>query len=332
MRRAIFILAGIGGVVALLLGLAFYLLHAPAPPIPDLGGRAEPGTIRVGELERKYLLYSPARKSPSPALVIVFHGSMGSSASIRAETGYGFDRLAERDGFVVAYPQGFEGHWNDCRKAADFSARRLRIDDVGYFEALVARLQAELGIDPQRVFVAGLSNGGQFVFRLALERPERIAGGAAFGANLPTPDNNDCAVRGPPPPVMIVNGTSDPINPYDGGVVTLFGTGNRGTVLSAFESARQLAGAGSGPWPAAVRIEPKGAKDPTWVERSVWRVPGRSEVQLLSVHGGGHVVPQSLYRPRRLLGRSTSAIEGPAEAWSFFRRQPDRLMPGAPPQ
>jgi polyhydroxybutyrate depolymerase len=45
---------------------------------------------------------------------------------------------------------------------------------------------------------------------------------------------------------------------------------------------------------------------------------------LMAVHGGGHVVPQPVYRPRRLLGGVTSAIDGPAEAWSFFRRQPSR--------
>lgn len=314
----------VAAIMALPLGLAAYLLDAPAPPETGLSGRARAGTIRVGSRERNYLVYVPARRSAAPPLLIVFHGSLGSPATIRVDTGYGFDRLADRDGFVVAYPKGFEGNWNDCRKAADYPARRLDIDDLGFFEALVARLRREHNVDRARIFVAGLSNGGHFVFRLALERPQRIAGGVVFGANLPTPDNNDCAASGPPPPIMIVNGTSDPINPHDGGVVTLFGFGNRGTVLSARQSAAYFAGAGS--VPATDRIVPKGAGDPTWVERSVWRRPGRSEVVLLSVHGGGHVVPQPAYRPRRLLGRATSAVDGPEEAWRFFRRQPDRLM------
>jgi polyhydroxybutyrate depolymerase len=244
---------------------------------------------------------------------------MGSPATVRAETGYGFDRLADRDGFVVAYPQGFEGHWNDCRRAADYAARRLNVDDVAFFEALVERLRRERGVDPARVFVAGVSNGGHFVFRLALERPRRIAGAAAFAANLPAPDNNICDSRGQPPPMMIVNGTDDPINPYEGGTVTLFGFGNRGTVLSARDTARHFAG--SAARPTIRRLDPRVRGDRSWVERAEWRTPGRNAVVLLSVHGGGHVVPQAVYRPRRLLGRATSAIDGPAEAWAFFRRQ-----------
>jgi polyhydroxybutyrate depolymerase len=314
------------GILALLLGLAVYLLYAPAPAEPALSAQPRTGTIRVGNRERSYLVYAPARRTGSPPLLVVFHGSMGSPATIRVETGYGFDRLADREGLVVAYPQGFEGHWNDCRKAADYPARRLGIDDVGFFEALVTRLRREHKVDPARIFVAGLSNGGHFVFRLALERPHKIAGAAVFGANLPTPDNNDCRVNGPPPPIMLVNGTDDPINPHQGGIVTLFGFGNRGTVLSAEQSAGFFAGPGHADRPVADRIEPKEAGDPTWVERSVWRTPGRSEVVLMSVHGGGHVVPQPAYRPRRLLGRATTAIDGPEEAWRFFRRQPDRLM------
>jgi polyhydroxybutyrate depolymerase len=268
----------------------------------------------------------PAKRPAAPALLIVFHGSMGSPARIRLETGYEFDRLADREGFIVAYPQGYEGNWNDCRKAANYPARRLNIDDVGFFDALVARLQRERGVDPARVFVVGASNGGHFVYRLALERPDRIAGAAVFVANLPTPDNNICTSRGPPPPIMIVNGTNDPINPFGGGKVTLFGFGNRGTVMSARDSAARLARSAGASGPATSRIAPRAPNDGSWVERSVWRSPGRSEVMLLAVHGGGHVVPQPVYRPPRLLGRVTTAIDGPEEAWAFFRRQPPSVQ------
>jgi polyhydroxybutyrate depolymerase len=181
-------------------------------------------------------------------------------------------------------------------------------------------------VDPSRIFVAGLSNGGHFVYRLALERPERLAGAAVFAANLPTGDNNLCAPRGAPPPIMIVNGTDDPINPFEGGRVTLFGFGDRGDVLSARQSAVYFAGRGA---PLVSRIRARTRGDGSWVERAQWRIPGRSEVVLLAVHGGGHVVPQPVYRPPRLLGPVTTAIDGPAEAWRFFRRQPPRPDPGA---
>jgi polyhydroxybutyrate depolymerase len=318
MRIAARIALGVGGIAALLFALAFYLLYAPAPPEPRLSARPVAGTIEVGGLRRSYLVFAPARRAAAPALLVVFHGRMGSPGTIRTETGYGFDRLAERDGFVVAYPQGIEGRWTSCRKSDNDPARR-GVDDLAFFDFLVDRLRRELGVDPGRVFVAGVSNGGQFVYRLALERPRAIAGAAVFAAALPTRDDNLCARRGAPPPMMIVDGTDDPISPYRGGMVSLFGFSDLGTVLSAPDTARYFAG--PGPGPVTDRILPRSRGDRTWVERSVWRGPARSETVLLSVHGGGHVVPQGAYRPQRLLGRATSAIDGPAEAWEFFRRQ-----------
>ena len=125
MRKALRILLWLAVAFALLLGVAVYLLYAPHPAEPALGGGAiERHSLRVGDRDRSYLLYAPARPSAAPALVILFHGSMGTAAGIRAETGYGFERIAEREGFLVAYPQGYEGNWNDCRKLADYPARR----------------------------------------------------------------------------------------------------------------------------------------------------------------------------------------------------------------
>ncbi|WP_252406503.1 hypothetical protein, partial [Acinetobacter pittii] len=76
-------------------------------------------------------------------MLVVLHGSRGDGAQMRRISGYGFDRLAAQEGFLVAYPDGFEGHWNDCRKAASYSARLRDVDDVAFLRALVARLAQE---------------------------------------------------------------------------------------------------------------------------------------------------------------------------------------------
>lgn len=331
MKRLLRILVWIVGILSVLFAVAVFLLYAPQPPEPTLSGRKVHQEIRVGALDRSYLLYAPARTQPAPPLLVMFHGSMGSPGEMRVHTGYGFDRLADRDGFLVVYPQGYQGNWNDCRRAADYPARRLGIDDVALFEVLVERLHRERNIDLGRVFVAGVSNGGSFVLRLALERPDRIAGAAVFAASLPTEANNVCAPRGTPPPILFVNGTRDPINPFDGGEVALFGFASRGEVRSAEGSVRWFAAREGARGPVTRRIDPADPSDRTWVERRLWRGP-RGEVELLTVVGGGHVVPQRAYRPPRLLGRVTGAIDGPAEAWDFFRRQPRRESPRATPR
>lgn len=315
----------IGGalLLAVLGGLGAFLLYTPTPAEPALQGEFQDRSLKVGDLERSFVIYSPARVPPKPALLVVFHGSMGSPEQIRIQSGFEFDRLAEADGFIVAYPQGYEGYWNDCRTAADYSARRLAIDDVGFFEAMIADLQETHGIDPDRVYVVGASAGGHMVYRLALERPQRVAGAAVFAANLPKPENLDCAQEGVPPPIMIVNGTRDPINPYQGGDVTLFGMDSRGSVQSAAASAAFFARARGSEGPHVDTLGSGGFLRAGPVERTVWRDDkGRADVVLLSVIGGGHVIPQPVYRPRPLLGRSTGAINGPSEAWSFFDSLP----------
>lgn len=319
----------IGGALlfAILGGLGAFLLYTPTPAQPALRGEFQHRSVRVGDLERRFVVYSPARVPPKAALLVVFHGSMGSPEQIRIQSGYEFDRLAEANGFLVAYPQGYEGYWNDCRKMADYSARRLAIDDVGFFEAMIADLEAAHGIDPDRVYVVGASAGGHMVYRLALERPQLVAGAAVFAASLPAPGNLDCAQDGVPPPVMIVNGTGDPINPYKGGDVTLFGMDSRGSVRSTPATATFFARARGSRGPQVDTLGSGGFLRAGPVERRVWRDQnGRPDVVLLSVIGGGHIIPQPVYRPRPLLGRSTGAINGPSEAWSFFASLPRRSV------
>lgn len=327
------ILIGVALLLAVLGGVGVFLIYTPTPAEPVLRGEFEDRSLRVGDLERSFVIYSPARVPPKPALLVVFHGSMGSPGDIRIQSGFEFDRLAEANGFVVAYPQGYEGYWNDCRTTADYSARRLAIDDVGFFEALIADLEATHGIDPDRVYVVGASAGGHMVYRLALERPQRVAGAAVFAASLPTPENSDCLqADGGPPPIMIVNGTGDPINPYQGGDVTLFGMDSRGAVQSTSETAAFFARARGSRGPQVDTLGSGGVFRAGPVERTVWRGPnGRPDVVLLSVIGGGHVIPQPVYRSRPLLGRSTRAINGPSEAWRFFASLPRRSVAGHGP-
>ena len=53
---------------------------------------------------------------------------------------------------------------------------------------------------------------------------------AAISASVPVKDNLDCGQVDKPIPVMIINGTADPINPFRGGMVSL-GSAKLGNVL-----------------------------------------------------------------------------------------------------
>lgn len=305
--------------LCLLFASACHLLRAPRRAVPRLGADIRAGTLHVAGRERRYLLYVPKQRKPAAPLVVLLHGSRQTAQGLRASTGYAFDRLADQHGFVAVYPDGYRRRWNDCRAGGRYAARRLQIDDVGFLASLIDTLQASAQIDPTRVFLAGYSGGGQLAFRMATERPERIAGIAAFGANLPTQDNWACASATRAVPVMLINGTSDRINPYEGGKVTVFGFASRGTVRSARESAEHFA-ALAGVRDAERRRLSVSAE--TWVEQFRWHRPDAAEVVLLAVHGGGHVVPGPRASFPRILGKVSAVLDGPQAVWDFFARQP----------
>ena len=112
---------------------------------------------------------------------------------------------------------------NDCRGSADYQANTENIDDITFLKAIEKHLSANYSINPfEYRFSTGHSNGGHFSFKLALEAPEWINGIAAISANLPIAANLDCQKKGEFVPVLIMNGTADPVNPYDGGLVSIF--------------------------------------------------------------------------------------------------------------
>lgn len=310
-------------------GFWWWGLRTPAYPLPELKGQLANGQLDHGGASRSYLVYVPPRRAEPAPVVLVLHGSAASGERMRRATGAAFDELADQHGAVVVYPDGQLDHWNDCRTAPGNPARAAAVDDVGFLRALVAGLAADPAlagqpIDDRRVFVFGLSNGGHMGLRLALEAPDLVAGVTAVAATLPVAGNSDCVASGQAVPVLFINGDKDPVSPYDGGTVTLLGPfGNRGDVQSAGSSVhyfQKLAGYGSGPFEH--RYPDEDAADGTVATRQVWAEPGRPEVALVTIHGGGHTIPHPRKQFPRIFGRTSHDLSAAAEAWRFFLRQP----------
>jgi polyhydroxybutyrate depolymerase len=304
-------MAAAAAALALLLAAAIHLLlfRAQAPPSPGPLGR---GWMDFGDIERTYLIHRPATLAERPPLLIVLHGTPGSAERIRALTGYAFERLADEHGFVVLYPEAYRRHWNDCRAGARSAAKRHGVDDVRTIRILIRHLRSRHGVGD--VFVVGYAGGGHLAYRLALEAPDDVAGIAAIAASLPAPAGLECAPRGEPVAVAIVNGTRDRINPYHGGGATLPGHRGRGAVLSSLETATYFARlAGARDLPVA---EPVPAGAGSAVDRQRWAGP--VPVELLTVHGGGHTIPSPAVRFPRYLGRTEPALDAPAAIWRFF--------------
>ena len=325
MRRVLRVLLwSVVAIVASVVALFGYFVYSPAPEVPQLSGTLTRGNIELGGRKRTYLTYVPRGLAKGAPLVVVMHGSGENGAQARAETGYGFDRLADQHGFAVVYPDAYEGYWNACNIVGDYSANKLDIDDVAFLGALTDKLVSEIGVDPGRVFATGVSRGGSMALRLALEAPSRFRAVAAVSENEPVPENFKCKPVGHgTSSVMIMNGTMDPLVPFDGGEVNLFGLFvKRGKVLSSRESGQYFADLNN----IAARPETHEIQvaDGVRVEQVLWRNNSKVEVELVAIHGGGHGIPQPYSRHPRLLGPSPREPNGPAMIWAFFERQPPR--------
>jgi len=313
-------------VVALCVALAalfFYLIYIPSSDAPQLSSTRTRGTIAIHGLTRTYLTYAPKDLPKGAPLVVVLHGSGESGARIRIETGYGFDRLADTRGFAVAYPDAFDGYWDVCAIVGAVDASAHNVDDMGFLSAVIDKLATDIGIDPARAFAMGSSRGGSMALRIALELPARFRAVAAVSGSLPTPENFKCKPVGPGASVMIMNGTADPIVPFDGGEVNLFGVFYRnGKVRSARESAQYFADLNHISGKPDTNVSP--AVNGMSIERVLWRGDSKVEVELVAVHGAGHGMPQPYTSRPRILGPSSNEPNGPAVIWEFFDRQPRR--------
>src|SRR5690606_29714059 len=145
--------------VPLVLTLALVLGALLAAPTAGAQASSEDLTLEYGGLTRSYQLTVPdglAAGEPAP-LLIALHPFASSGKALRALTG--LDALAERDGFLVAYPDSADLYWDDGRPRPSWYPAPEPIDDLGFLGALIEDVSARYEVDPARVVLTGL--GGE---------------------------------------------------------------------------------------------------------------------------------------------------------------------------
>lgn len=164
--------------------------------------------VPTADGDRTAHVHHPASAPPGAPLVVVLHGAGGSGTHVKGDLGW--DALADREGFVVAYPDGLDRTWNAGGCCGQ--ARSRGVDDIGYLGTLVSRIVEEDGTDPHRVYAVGFSNGAMLAYAWACGRPGELAGiGAVAGALfVPCPAPAPLAV-------VAVHGSADDRVRFDGG-------------------------------------------------------------------------------------------------------------------
>jgi polyhydroxybutyrate depolymerase len=276
-------------------------------------------SIRVGTQTRTFDLALPgktATKNAKRPLVIMLHGGGGNAANAQLMTG--FNELATAQGMVVAYPNG-SGNvmggtalltWNAVHCCG--FAMTSKSDDVGFISKLIDHLIATQNVDPRRVYVTGMSNGGMMTQRVGRELSHKVAAIAPVVSGL---FGDEPAPRGAVP-ALIVNGGLDETIPVNGG---------------------QTGGASANAWDGTP-LKPVSWQGEVWrkastclakttvttenevVTHTVYQCPGKREVRQVLIADHGHAWPG-----RDRTGRPGADV--PSQAWDasveilkFFNR------------
>lgn len=160
------------------LGLLTERLHAEdaAEKKPAAGEFASEKLI-VGKETREYRLYVPKSidlSKPAP-LVIAFHGMLIDSKDLMPRYS-GLNATASKHQCVMVYPQAIDRSWG----LAPEKVQR----DLSFFDALVGKLSKDYRIDPRRIYVVGISNGGYFAHVVGKERSKVVAAVASHSGPL----------------------------------------------------------------------------------------------------------------------------------------------------
>ncbi len=291
--------------------------------VASVASAADPsGQVTVGGTIRTFTLHVPDGPRPPGGfpVVLAFHGGGQQGRAMRRISH--LDAVADSRRFIVAYPDGIDKHWNDGR-----STIRNPQNDVGFVSALIDQLQQSYGIDSKRIYATGISNGALFAERLGCELSGRITAIAPVAGTLP----NDMAAKcRPERPVAVlqIDGTADPIVPFNGGDVADFGgAGEGGKVLSARDTAAFWARNGGCAQPtAAAPLPPVARLDRTRVIATRYRGCGPSgAVEMLTVIGGGHTWPGGVqYARPRFVGWTSRQVDASRYMADFFLSQPPR--------
>lgn len=264
-RSAVAIAVGVLTVIAASVGIIVW----PALSGQVLG-RTRTASLPVGAIVRTYRVYRPPSVTGRPGLVIDLHGT--GTGGFLEEAATRFDAQADRYGWIVAYPDATAIGWEAYGKR-----EASGIDDVAFVERLIDRLRATDGVDPDRVYVTGLSRGGEMAYRLGCELAPRVAAIAPVEGNMADENGDVSGVACHPPgpvSVLAVHGTADSAIPIRGG-------GGFAPLSDVIGRWRALDGCAASP-----TIAVQGRSTTT-----AWSCRGGAEVRSVVVQGSGHVWP-----------------------------------------
>lgn len=264
-------------------------------------------TVRLGD--RSYRIDLPANPQGAP-VIIGLHGGGGSADQFARSSG--LSRPANRQGYAVIYPEGTgrAATWNGGYCCG--SAQRNRVDDMAFLDAVIADATRRFGLNPERLYLTGMSNGAIMAETYAARHPGRVRAVAGVAGTM---DTGRIRVKGPVP-LLHIHGTADAMVPYAGG------QGDSSLTRTNFASVASVEAAFLAPFPMLARTEhviDPAADGMRVIERNYADGRGRVQVRIQTIEGGGHAWPGSRRAARQ---GATQDISATTEVLRFFAGHP----------
>jgi polyhydroxybutyrate depolymerase len=261
------------------------------------------------------------RLSDPRPVVLVLHGGLGADDDTVALSFGKLNQLAAEDDFLVVYPAGVGGHWNDGRRVEQYVAQRERVNDTGFLAKLVDELIEKRNVDPSAVFVVGVSDGAMMAHRFACERTGKLRAFVAVIGSMPfgvARRRSRCGTD--PISALMINGTKDPIVPWEGGYVRFDGQ-ELGRVLPVERTFEFWHRHDRCSGVETSMIPDFAPDDGTRIERrKSTGCRDDAKVELFVVQGAGHTWPSGWqYLPESLVGPTSSDVDASVVAWRFLQ-------------
>jgi polyhydroxybutyrate depolymerase len=269
------------------------------------GAQVITDSILVDGHYRVFHFNKPAK--PGGYLVFALHGSGGNGLQMLKASGK-FTGEPHDGNVTIVCPDGYKHYWNECRKAATTPPNLENINEEAFFSKMIAYFKSRYQTNDRNAFAIGFSGGGHMAYKLALTMPNRFKAVTAVVANLPTQSNMDCAESKRPVAVMIINGTADDTNPWNGGEMKV-GAITLGKVRSTEQTFNYWADVdGYKGKPVKDMIPDTNPNDKVTIEKYTYADAHKPEVTLLKVINGTHEFPPA------------PGLDVFTLSWEFFKR------------
>lgn len=283
--------------------------------------------LGVAGANRLYGRYEPPEWRPGSPVVVMLHGFGGSAADARL---YGMERVADREGLLLAYASGPAGEWNIGANYRNASTAVQGRDDIGYLDRLLDELAGASGARTPAVYLVGNSMGGLMAVTYACARSERVAGIAAVISGMTSGQLASCRPGRPVPFALLIGSADRLLPPFNGRDHAVQGVDGSMLWLASFDESLEFWARANGCNASfsETNLPRRKPDDPTSIVRRDFGECRGAGVVGYRFEGMGHRWPGMMRHPREAddpllaerLGPPSGQADGAELIWDFFER------------